>query len=86
MVLGIVAIPVGICAGQWGLAPMLLGGLAFVFGIVALRRIRRSGGAKNGRAQAWLGIVLGALMFVVGVIIALLTVVVDFFVWIAQVL
>ncbi|MDX6278357.1 MAG: hypothetical protein QOJ72_2485 [Nocardioidaceae bacterium] len=86
MVIGIAAIPIGICAGKWGLAPFLLGGTAMVLGIVALGRIRHSQGRQKGRPQAWLGIVLGTLMCLVGIVIALLTVVTDFFVWIAQIL
>ena len=43
-------------------------------------------GRQKGRVQAWFGIVLGALMCIVGTVIALLTVVADFFVWIAQIL
>ena len=86
MILGIASVPIGICAGTWGLAPFLLGGTAMVLGIVALIRIRRSQGAQKGRAQALLGIVLGTVMLLVGIVIALLTVVGDFIVWVAQIL
>jgi hypothetical protein len=86
MILGIAAIPIGICVGKWGLAAFLLGGTAFVLGIVALARIRHAQVRQKGRAQAWLGIVLGLLMCLVGLVIALLTVVGDFFSWIAQIL
>lgn len=86
MVVGIAAIPIGLCVAQWGLAPLLLGGTAMVLGFVALARLRHAQGRQKGRAQAWLGIVLGALMCVIGIVIAVLTVVVDFFVWFAQIL
>ena len=82
MVIGIAAIPVGICAGEWGW-PLLLGGTAMVLGIVALAQAQ---GRQTGRVQAWFGIALGALMCIVGTVIALLTVVADFFAWIAQIL
>lgn len=86
MVIGIAAVPISICAGKWGLAPLALGGVAVVLGIVALARIRHSQGGQKGRAQAVLGIVLGVLLCLVGIVVAFLTVVGDFFVWIAQIL
>src|SRR4051794_31774693 len=86
MIIAIVAVPISLCAGQWGLAPLLLGGTAMVLGIVALAGIRRSHGAVKGRTQAWLGIVLGTLLFTIGIVVAFLTLVIDFFVWIAQIL
>lgn len=86
MIVGIAAIPISLCAGKWGLAPFLLGGTATVLGLVALRQIHRSQGLVKGRAQAWLGIVLGGLMFIIGIVVAFLTVAIDFFVWVAQIL
>jgi hypothetical protein len=59
--------PTGVSAGLavlfCGFLSVTLGLLGVIFGIVALRRIRR--GECGGRGKAWTGIVLGCLPFVV---------------------
>jgi hypothetical protein len=67
--------PTGVTAGLavecYGLLSLTLGLSGVIFGITALRRIRR--GMASGRGIAWSGIVLGCLPFL-GLVVYLISV------------
>lgn len=80
MVLGIVSLcllPLGCCCGIGGLASLILGILAVVFGITARNRIGASGGALGGRGKATAGIVTGGVAVGIAVVVILLVLLVG---------
>ena len=75
MVLGIVSLvvlPLACCCGFGGLAPLILGILAIVFGVMARNRITASQGALGGRGKAMAGIITGAIAVGLAVILIIL--------------
>jgi len=81
MVLGIVSLvvlPLACCCGVGGLASVILGILAIVFGVQARNRVNASGGTLGGGGKAMAGIVCGgiavglaAILFILGLAIGL---------------
>ena len=64
MVLGIISlvlVPLACCCGVGGLASVILGILAIVFGVQARGRVNASGGTLGGGGKAMAGIVCGGI-------------------------
>ncbi|MEU3371800.1 hypothetical protein ABZ734_15195 [Streptomyces sp. NPDC006660] len=72
MVLGIIACAAMLCT--WGIAGIVLGVLALIFGLLGKGRAAR--GEANNRGQAIAGVVLGIVGIVAGIVILILMVVV----------
>ena len=70
LVLGIVALPATCCYGI-GIFPAIL---AIILGFIARREIRESEGTQTGEGLALAGIILGAVVIVLGVVFCLMIV------------
>jgi len=71
MVCGIAAIPLLLACG----AGIVLGVLGVVFGLIAMRRIRDSGGALTGRGMALAGAICGGValaIFLIYIVVAII--------------
>ena len=66
LIFGIAAIPLDFLAGL-GIVPGVLG---FIFGIIALRQIKQSGGTQGGRNLALTGLTIGAVVAVFDIFVA----------------
>ena len=76
MVCGIAAIPLLVACG----AGIVLGVLGVVFGLIAMRRIRDSGGALTGRGMALAGAICGGValaLFLIYIVVAIIVAVSD---------
>ncbi|MGW2861293.1 DUF4190 domain-containing protein [Streptomyces sp. SDr-06] len=72
MVLGIAACVLMICT--WGIAGIVLGALALIFGLLGKGRVAR--GEANNRGQALAGVIMGIVGIVLGILILVLLIVV----------
>lgn len=71
-IVGLVLFPLSCCCGVGGLASIILGILAIVFGVMARNRINASGGTLGGSGKAMAGIITGGIavgLAVIGAIV-----------------